>query len=367
MLDLRLHVVASTLAADRAVEQVNALATPFAAVVDQATGKYVGALTEAVIRARQSELLRQDPAAALEIPGRPRTAEPTALDIANREYPTAAADLPLDRRIELLAEAKADYLPLLDEAGRLVGIDALHELLHPPTLENLVVFMAGGLGTRLWPVTENKIPKALVRVGPRSLIETMIDRLRGLGFRRFALCVHHLSRPLIDTLGDGSRQGISLRYISEDEPLGTAGGLGLIEPPEHKPLLVLNGDVLTRHDVSAMLRVHEAANAAATVAVRAHVQQVPFGVVEVDDAGQVTALREKPVRTVLVNAGIYILSPRALRPLVPAKRIDMTSLLSMLIASGERVLSHPVVEYWMDVGTPASYQEATQYVTEHPI
>lgn len=328
-----------------ALARFRRLLAPFAAIVD-GEGRYLGAFTEGM--ARKSDGV-----------SRPHTL--TLAEMTPLEYPTGVETDTSQRRVELMARAGVDYLPILDAAGKLVRIDSLHALLHPPELENLVAIMAGGQGTRLRAVTGDAIPKALVPIGPRPLVEMMVEHLRGQGFRRFAICARHLARNLVDRLGDGARLGVSIRYVVEEkEALGTAGGLSLLAPAPSRPIVVLNGDVLTRHDFAAMLREHQASGAAATVGLRAHAYQIPFGVAELDPSGAILAMREKPVETRLVNAGVYVLSPRALAMLRPGEHRDMTELIEELIARGESVRAHMVREEWLDVGTPASYREALE-------
>jgi NDP-sugar pyrophosphorylase family protein len=230
----------------------------------------------------------------------------------------------------------------------------------PDLLPHETVIMAGGEGRRLLAVTGDAIPKALVPIGPRPLAEMMIEHLRGLGFRRFVFCARHLADVLKKHFGEGERLGVSIRYLIEPEPLGTAGGLAALRPAEQS-VLVVNGDVIARHDFAEMIREHEASGAAATAGVRLHAHRIPFGVADVDpETNVIRALREKPVQTVLVNAGVYVLSPRALALLEPGRRQDMTDLLNRLIVAGELVRARPIREEWLDVGTPASYMEALE-------
>src|SRR5690606_32293122 len=144
-------------------------------------------------------------------------------------------------------------------------------------------------------------------------------------------------------------------------PLGTAGGIARI-PRLNGPFLVLNGDILTYFEYVHIVEAHEASRAVATIGVRPHVHQVPFGVIRTDDANVVRSISEKPVEEVMVNAGIYVLGPEAARRITGEKPRDMVCLLQELIADGERVVSYPIKEYWLDVGTPRSYMEAVEEV-----
>lgn len=346
MLDATAHSFPADLSVAAALERFGALPLPFAVVVD-AHGQYLGAVTESALL----DLAR-------------RYAErPFPLrEIADRRYPTATHDTPRRRRIDLLISARLDYLPVLDDAGRLLGIESLHQLLAPPRLDTTVVIMAGGRGTRLHSITQDRIPKPMVQLGPRPLLEMTIERLAEQGFHRIVLCVHHLARQLMDHFGDGARWNVRIEYVVEDRPLGTAGGLALI-PRLHGPFLVLNGDILTYFEFVNLLRAHDVSGAAATIGVRPHVHQVPFGVIRTNFDGSIASISEKPVEEVMVNAGIYVLSPDVVRLIHPDKPRDMVCLLQEMVAAGERVMAFAIKEYWLDVGTPRSYMEAVEVVS----
>lgn len=247
-------------------------------------------------------------------------------------------------------------VPLLDEAGRVCDLAVLHEILPQHELPLTGVIMAGGYGKRLMPLTES-VPKPMLPVNGRPLLEHTLDKLRQAGIRSVNLATHHLSESIVRHFRDGSDFGVNLQYFQEDEPLGTAGGLAKMGSGTD-PLLVINGDILTGVDIRAMLDFHREHKACLTVGVRQFDIEVPFGVVETEGV-QVTGIAEKPVLRHFINAGIYVVD-RNLCRLVPGdRRFDMTDLIIAALADGGIVISFPVREYWIDIGRVEQYQKAT--------
>lgn len=261
----------------------------------------------------------------------------------------------------LMQRSSLFRIPLVDEAGRVVALAVA--LPRPAALhDNLVVLMAGGLGTRLGELTRDT-PKPLLNVGPHPILETIVEGFCRQGFHRFAISVNYRAEMIERYFGDGSRWGAHITYLREDRRLGTAGALGLLPALPQETLLVMNADVLTRVDYRRMLDFHAATGAAATMAVRDYSQEVPFGVVELSEE-HVTQLVEKPVTHYFINAGIYALEPECLE-LVPAgEYYDMTSLLVELLHNTRKVSSFPVHEYWQDVGRPADLSQAREVYSQ---
>ncbi len=247
------------------------------------------------------------------------------------------------------------HLPILDDAERVVGLVTLEDLLEQPALPVQAVIMAGGKGTRLRPLTDST-PKPMLQVGDRPLLEHIVDGLRRSGISRIHISTHYKPEQITDHFRDGSRFGVNVHYVSESQPLGTAGALSLLERPRD-PLLVMNGDILTAVDFRAMLAYHQEHGAELTLAARRQPFRLPYGVVGC--AGPfVKSLEEKPDLRPLVNAGIYLIQPSALE-LVPAGRaFDMPDLVRELLAGRRRVVAFPVHEYWRDIGCPPDYTQA---------
>jgi dTDP-glucose pyrophosphorylase len=270
--------------------------------------------------------------------------------------------------LELMGRLALRHVPLVDSEGCVVGIALLSDFvktLEPP-MRALV--MAGGFGTRLRPLTD-ELPKPMLPVGDRPLLEVIVRRLHEAGIRHVSISRHYKGDRIEQHFGDGRRFDVDIQYVDEDEPLGTAGALGLIAdaaratPPNDDPLLVVNGDVLTQVNYAAMLDFHRANGADLTLAVRPFEVQVPYGVVDTDGV-RVRGVDEKPVIRNFINAGIYLMNSNVCR-LVPAgEPYEMTQLIGRAIADGLRVISFPLREYWLDIGQSEDYARAVADMRE---
>ena len=247
------------------------------------------------------------------------------------------------------------HIPLIDRDGRVTDVALLDDLVRQYELPLTAVVMAGGYGTRLRPLTDD-MPKPMLPVAGKPLLEHIVEQLSANGIRRVNLTTHYKPEAISGHFGDGSRYGLDIGYTHEDEPLGTAGALRLLEESD-EPLLVMNGDILTRVDFRAMLDFHREHAAAMTVAVREEEFAVPFGVVQTDGTA-ITDIQEKPVLREFINAGIYLLDPRVRGHLPPEARFDMPQLVQRLLGAGETVVGFPVHEYWVDIGELTGYEQA---------
>jgi len=248
-------------------------------------------------------------------------------------------------------------VPLLDDEQRVVGLSTLRELLKSDSLPLQAVVMAGGYGSRLRPLTED-VPKTMLRVGDRPLLESIVEQLRESGIKRLHLATHYKGDVIARHFGDGRDFGVEIQYVEEDKPLGTAGALCLLGSTED-PVLVVNGDILTRVDFRAMLEFHTDHGADMTVAVRSYESQIPYGVID-SDGVNVVRVAEKPYVRHFINAGIYLLDPKVCQCIPNGQSYDMTELINNLVADGRRVISFPVHEYWLDIGRIEEYQKAQQ-------
>ncbi len=271
---------------------------------------------------------------------------------------TAPMNAPSGTYLQLLKQHKILHLPLLDGEQRVAGLVTVDDFV-PNNIPLKAVVMAGGQGTRLNPLTED-MPKPMLPVGDRPIMEIIIQQLRDAGIKQVKVTTHHKPEKITDYFGDGSDFGVELSYVTEDRPLGTVGGLGLLETPQ-ETTLVINGDILTQVDFRAMLAYHKEHGAELTVGVRHYDIKVPYGVVECDGP-VVRRLSEKPVLGLFVNAGIYLLEPAVYRFIPNGQRFDMTDLIQRLIEEGRPVVSFPVREYWLDIGQAADYEQAQEHV-----
>jgi len=272
---------------------------------------------------------------------------------------TAPVDAKRSWLLQQMSIHSIRQIPLLDKNGCVVDLATLDDLLPDDTLPLQAVIMAGGFGTRLRPLTDD-LPKPMLPVGDRPLMERIIEQFRRAGIRRVNVTTHYQPEKIKDYFGDGQAFGVDISYVAEDRPLGTAGALGLMEA-SGEPLLVVNGDILTRVDFRAMLDFHREHKADLTVAVRPYDVQVPYGVMDCDGAF-VQQVREKPQLTFMINAGIYLLEPSVRQYIPSGERFDMTDLIMRLINEQRPVVSFPIREYWLDIGKHDDYAQAQQDV-----
>jgi dTDP-glucose pyrophosphorylase/CBS domain-containing protein len=263
---------------------------------------------------------------------------------------TTDADL-----LQLMNKEGVRQIPIVDEESHVVDISFLTDLVREYELPMTAVVMAGGFGHRLRPLTE-QTPKPMLPIGDRPMLERTIEQLRNTGIRRVSLTTHYKAEVISDHFGNGKDFGVTINYVHENQPLGTAGAIKLLEFSED-PLLVINGDILTHVDFRAMLAYHQKHEACLTVGVRQYDLQVPYGVMECDGA-KILKVSEKPKLQFLVNAGIYLLDPNARNYIPSDRKFDMTDLIQSLISEKRNVISFPILEYWLDIGQHSDYEKA---------
>ncbi len=252
--------------------------------------------------------------------------------------------------MQLMVANKIQQIPVVDEQHHVVGLHLWDEITTPPSRPNLMVIMAGGVGTRLRPHTES-CPKPLLPVAGKPMLEHIIDRAKLEGFYHFVLAIHYLGHMIEAHFGNGERLGVQIDYLREESPLGTAGALSLLKPLPEAAFLVTNGDVITDIRYGELLDFHVRHNAAATMAVRLHEWQHPFGVVQTQGV-EIVGFEEKPVARSHINAGVYALDPVVLSSLAAATHCDMPTLFERLQAEARRTVAYPMHEPWLDVGRP---------------
>jgi len=278
--------------------------------------------------------------------------------IIHREPLVVPAQFGRDVVLQIMQANKIRQLPVVDDARRVLGLHILDELMVPDRRRNLMVIMAGGQGSRLRPQTEN-CPKPLLPVGGKPMLEHIIERARAEGFERFVLAIHYLGHMVEDYFGNGSRWRVKIDYLREEMPMGTAGGIALLDPRPDIPIVVSNGDVLTDIHYGELLDFHCRHGATATMAVRLHEWRHPFGVVHTKGV-DIVGFEEKPIARSHINAGIYVLEPNALDVLTVGDHCDMPMLFSRLQQRLARTIVYPMHEPWLDVGRPDDYTSAQE-------
>jgi dTDP-glucose pyrophosphorylase len=260
-------------------------------------------------------------------------------------------DMSRELVLQLMTANKIQQIPVVNAQRQVVGLHLWEDITRPPERTNLMVIMAGGMGTRLRPHTEN-CPKPLLPVAGKPMLEHIIDRAKLEGFSRFVLAIHYLGHMIEEHFGNGNKLDVQINYLREQSPLGTAGALGLLKPKPDQAIVVTNGDVITDIRYGELLDFHLHHKAAATMAVRLHEWQHPFGVVQTQGI-DIVGFEEKPVARSHINAGVYVISPDALRELGANVRCDMPTLFERLQLTGQRTVAYPMHEPWLDVGRPA--------------
>lgn len=268
--------------------------------------------------------------------------------VMNATPTTVQKGEPKDAVRALIRKRRFKHLPVVDQGGRLTDLLLADDLFGLTPRETRVVLMAGGLGTRLRPLTET-VPKPMIPVGGKPMLEQIVREFAAQGFERFSISVNYKKEMVQSHFGDGSAFGVEIEYLEETERRGTAGALSLLPERPDAPFVVMNGDVLVSLRFEALLERHAASEAAGTLVVREHSHEVPYGVVRTD-GDYMTDLVEKPTERYFVNAGIYVLSPEALDHVPEGEMYDMPTLLSDLKADGGRIAVFPLRDYWRDVG-----------------
>lgn len=282
------------------------------------------------------------------------TLEDSVTTVIQRDPIVVPPEADREAALQLMRTRLIRQLPVVDGNRRLAGLHLFDEMSLPERCDNCFVIMAGGRGRRLQPHTDS-CPKPLLPVRGRPLLEHILDRAKADGFHRFIIAINYLGEMIEEYFGDGRSRRVEITYLREQSPLGTAGAMGLLAPRPTEPIMVANGDVLTDIRYGEMLDFHVQHGATATMAVRPHEWQHPFGVVRTRGL-EIVGLEEKPVIRTNVSAGIYVVDPRALAYLRPGVACDMPELFQALQKAGERTVVYPTHESWVDIGRPDDYE-----------
>lgn len=281
--------------------------------------------------------------------------ESPVAEIMTRRPTTVRRGTPPQQILLQMLRLQVRHIPIVDDDNRPVGLELFKDQINDVSG---AVVMAGGLGTRLRPLTLNR-PKPLLPIGDSTILDTVLSGLGQSGVRDVVISVNYLADQIIDHAGNGDAHQVNISYVTEKKRLGTAGALTLLDPRPGGSFIVMNADLITDLDMRAFARYHHENHHDFTVCVRRYTMPIPYGVVDLDPESQdITDIVEKPDHEFFVNAGIYILKP-ALIDLVPdGAFFDMTSLIRAGIEAGYRVGAFPIVEYWRDIGRPQEMAKA---------
>jgi dTDP-glucose pyrophosphorylase len=264
-----------------------------------------------------------------------------------RQFTSVGPEVDRTEILDIMQARSLRQVPIIDAAGNVIGLHLLHEILGAVDRPNWAVIMAGGMGTRLRPITE-KIPKPMIKVAGRPILERLVLHLVGFGIKRVFLAINYMGEVIERHFGDGQRFGCRIEYLRESESLGSGGALALLPIQPTDPVVVLNGDLVTQANIARLLAFHEEGGWAATIGLKPYAHQVPFGCVELD-GDRVRQFQEKPILERWVGAGLYVLSP-ALVARVPAKFFPITNLFSEALEREEPLGAFRIEEDWIDVG-----------------
>jgi len=328
----------SVLNSDATLEEVIAnltrVAIKIALIVDK-QGKLLGTVSDGDIRRGLLKGL---------------TLSSPVMQIANQNPLVAPSGLSHEFVMQLMLANKIQQIPIVNERHEVIGLHLWDAIVGPSTRLSPIVIMAGGKGVRLRPHTEN-CPKPMLHVMGKPILEHIIERSKLEGFNHFIVAIHYLGHLIENFFGNGEKWGVNIEYLRESSPLGTAGALSLMDPRPSAPIIVTNGDVLTDIRYGEILDFHLMHHALATMAVRAHEWQHPFGVVQTSGV-DIVAFDEKPVARTHINAGVYVLDPYAVENLSIDEYCDMPTLFEKIHSSGGRTVAYPMHEPWLDVGRP---------------
>lgn len=263
--------------------------------------------------------------------------------------------------LDLMKARSIRQIPVIDEIGRLVGLHLMREIIGAEERDNVAVIMAGGRGERLRPLTD-LIPKPMIRVAGRPILERIVLHLVGYGIRHVYLAVNYLAEVIAQHFGDGREFGCRIEYLQESQPLGTGGALSLLTERPKMPFLVLNGDLLTQFDAASMLAFHESHEFKATVGVYDYLHTVPFGVIE-SNSDRISRMWEKPTQVWLVNSGIYVFSPDLIERVPAATNFPLPALVEECLERNEPVGAFHIGEDWIDIGRHQELKRARGEVT----
>ena len=323
-----------------AIAKIDSGSTQIVLVVNE-SNRLLGVITDGDVRRAILKGISLDDPAKVIMNDQPVTAKPT-------DSPNKILSI---MKIRMLRQ-----IPVVDENFKVIGLEFLDLLIQPQKLKNIVVLMAGGLGSRLKPLTDD-CPKPLLRIGDKPILETILESFIEYGFYQFYFSVNYKAEMVKAHFEDGSKWNVEINYLHEDKQLGTAGSLSLIPKPIELPLIVMNGDLLTKVNYQRLLEYHNTNQAMATMGIREYEFRVPYGVVKTEQH-RILKISEKPLQKFYVNAGIYVLNPHAVYLVQKNTYLEMPSLFHKLLDDQHQAIVFPIREYWLDIGRFDDFQKA---------
>ena len=264
--------------------------------------------------------------------------------------------------LKLAISKKLNHIPIINESGKVIGIQEISQLVMPNEKKNKVILMVGGLGERLGSLTKDT-PKPMLKVGNKSILETIVENFKGYGYTNIVMCLNYKSEIIQDYFGDGSEFGVNIEYIVKEKRMGTAGALSLLKDNSKEPFFVMNGDLLTNVNFEKIHECYLLNNAQALMCVREYESQVPYGVINIENT-KIVSVEEKPTQKFFVNAGIYMLNPEVLKYIPKNEFYNMTTLFEKLIDKDKNIISFPIDGYWLDIGRFEEYKKANEEYNE---
>lgn len=257
--------------------------------------------------------------------------------------------------MDILKKYNLKQLPIINKEKQLVNV-IFKEIRNLQKENNSVILMVGGLGARLRPLTD-KIPKPMLKVGDKPILEIIIEGFKQYGYTNFILSVNYKKEMIQNYFQSGEAFGVNITYIEETKRMGTAGALSMLPERPTKPVFVMNGDLLTQVNFDQLMQFHKEQEAVATMCVREYEYQIPYGVIKTEGANLVS-IHEKPIHKNFVNAGIYVLNPEAFDYIPKDVYFDMPTLFETIIADNKAATIFPIREYWLDIGRLDDFEKA---------
>lgn len=336
------HIIFANESVRTALQRLNQLAADAIVFVVDNAGRLIGSITDGDLRRGFiNELGFEDSLL--------RFLQKSPVSITRGNYSLA--------QLEDYKNKNFRIIPILDDDG--VIVDILNFRLQTTLIPADAVLMAGGEGKRLRPLTEST-PKPLLIVGDKPIIEHNIDRLINVGIKNINLSINYLGEQIINYFGNGSKKNASIRYVKEDKPLGTIGSILLVNAFIHDDIIVMNSDLLTNIDFADFYSTFKASNADMAVAATSYHVDVPYGVLEVDNHNWICSLKEKPRYTYYSNAGIYIIKRDILNIIPENQFYDVTDLMNALILRNKKLITYPIMGYWLDIGKHDDFNQAQE-------